>query len=290
MIPIISLVNDSSVCYLNSLLQCLMSCEKFNQDLQNGSDEINAYIALLNGIKEHFERLQKPFKVNPTGFKKVLFKDSTFTRGRQEDADETLVYFLDKIGNDNNKYFKNVIRTYTKCLACNHNNYRDEETYQLYLNIPYEGSISNITVHDCLNNYIKPESLGGYKCDSCGQANETKKALLPIQFGDNIVFVIKQYQRSHRRIPLKTLEEIDLGSYLFDKSNKKQNVPKKYKLNGAIIHHGGMGGGHYQAICKKKGFSQANDFNWFLFDDEHIEKIDDLKPVNGAYMMFYERS
>ncbi len=284
MLPLVGLVNDSSVCYLNSLLQCLMANDKFNKQLKKipENNVINAYITLLNGINFHFKRIQKPFKVNPTGIKSVLFENSNLIKGRQEDADETLVLLLDKIGNENNKYFKSSIRTYMKCFACQHNSFKDEELYQIYLDISHERS----TVYNCLNNYIKPEELVGYKCDNCGDKSETKKALLPINFGDNIVFVIKQYQKSYRRIPLQTLEEIDLGDYLFDESNKKQNISRKYHLVGAILHLGGTGGGHYQSICKKT--NDLSESKWYLFDDEHFEQLDDLEQINNAYMLFYE--
>jgi len=282
MIPIVGLTNDNSVCYLNSLLQCLMANDKFNIELKVKDPEIenllNSYICLLNGITRHFKDLQRVFKVNPSGFKKVLFSDSKFVKGHQEDADELLVHFLDKIGDNS---FKTVIRTYTKCFSCGHSNHRDETMCQIYLNVPH--GIDDDGVHSCLNNYIKPESLIGYKCDNCGSKDGTKKALLPIDFGDNVVFVMKQYQTNYRKMSLKVINEIDLGTYLFDKDNKKQRIVKKYNLVGGILHFGNRFGGHYQAICKK-------DSKWYLFDDETVEEISDSLQLGSAYMLFYEIS
>lgn len=284
MFPIVGLANDSSVCYLNSLLQCLMANDKFNKQLKADKSNgiLNSYLCLLNGINEHYATIQKLFKVNPAGFKKLLFSDSKFIKGRQEDADELLVHFLDKIGDNP---FKNTIRTYMKCFGCGYNSQKDEDIFQLYLDIPYDDANgTNLTVYNCLNKYIKPESLCGYKCDKCDNKDETKKALLPINFGNNVVFVIKQYQTSYRRIALKTLETINLGDYLFDKYNKKQRIEKKYNLVGAILHSGSMAGGHYRAICKR------GDTAWYLFDDENVEKIDDIRAIGCAYMLFYELS
>lgn len=278
MLPIVGLVNDASVCYLNSLLQCLMANEKFNKKIKNGTKEIDSYINLLNKLVEHHKEINRPFKVNPTGFKKNIFTLSNLNHGQQEDADETLVHFLDHIG-DNNKYFKNTIRTYTKCMKCGYFNNKDEEMYQLYLDVPIYSR--DINLHNCLNDYIKPDDLQDYKCDKCDEKNTTKKALLPINFGDNIVFVIKQYQRSYRRTPLVVQKTIEMGQYLFNKDNKLQKVVKEYELTGGIIHLGSMNSGHYRAVCKKNG-------DWYLFDDEHIEKLENLGELKNAYMLFYE--
>jgi ubiquitin C-terminal hydrolase len=138
-----------------------------------------------------------------------------------------------------------------------------------------------MNLYSCLNTLIKPEILAGYKCDKCGDKSESRKILLPINFANNIVFVIKQYQNSHRRIPLETMESIDLGTFIFDTNNKRPKIEKKYQLVSAIIHYGSLNGGHYRAVSKR------ND-EWFLLDDENIYKLDNIRDVDRSYMLFYE--
>lgn len=277
-IPLVGLINDNSLCYLNSLLQCLFSCEKFNNFvLTTKFDEhnINSYKSLLSGIIKHFQATNKIFKVNPVGFKSSFFNHNKMIRGMQQDADESLVYFLDNITDKNNYFFKNILRTYTKCDSCGEIATKDDEVYQIYLNP------TNLSLYDCINNYIKPEELSDYKCEKCEIVGKTKKAILPIKFGKYVTFVLKQYSNTYKKLIMELDEEINLGNYLFTKDNVPNKCTIKYKLKGIILHYGGMLGGHYNAICKRYK-------EWYLIDDDSINKVNQIRVLNNVYMLFYE--
>ena len=58
----------------------------------------------------------------------------------------------------------------------------------------------------------------------------------------------------------------------------------KYDLFAVSQHYGGMGGGHYTAVCKNI------DGNWYEYDDMHCSPISPKKVcTSAAYVLFYRR-
>lgn len=109
-LPIFGLNNSTSVCYLNSLLQCLFSTNSLNlkmlaeadlieQYKENNKHHIAAYINLVNVIAKH-EGLNKEgsnLKVNPKAFVNIFVNMSkNFSQHQHQDADEFLITLLDK--------------------------------------------------------------------------------------------------------------------------------------------------------------------------------------------------
>ena len=112
-LPVFGLKNDNSVCYLNSLLQCLFSSPDLtqyilNEDVEehrtNNKNHIAVYFTLINTIVNHPSFKEDPdrlMKVDPRAFKEIFIRSSDrFTLGMQEDADEFLVTALDALHED----------------------------------------------------------------------------------------------------------------------------------------------------------------------------------------------
>eukprot|EP00658_Telonema_sp_P-2_P051252 TRINITY_DN39305_c0_g1_i4.p1 TRINITY_DN39305_c0_g1~~TRINITY_DN39305_c0_g1_i4.p1 ORF type:complete len:165 (+),score=35.11 TRINITY_DN39305_c0_g1_i4:232-726(+) len=82
--------------------------------------------------------------------------------------------------------------------------------------------------------------------------------------------------------------ELDIQPWLKEDS---ENVETVYELYGVSNHMGGMGGGHYTALCKT-GPGSVADREWYNFDDSRVSQCgSDSAPVNGrsAYVLFYLR-
>ena len=112
-LPVFGLKNDNSVCYLNSLLQCLFSSsdltryildEDIEEHKAKKKKHITVYYSLINTIVNHPSFKQESnrlMKVDPRAFKELFIRSSTqFTLGMQEDADEFLVTALDNLHED----------------------------------------------------------------------------------------------------------------------------------------------------------------------------------------------
>eukprot|EP00607_Mallomonas_marina_P007685 CAMPEP_0182416114 /NCGR_PEP_ID=MMETSP1167-20130531/217_1 /TAXON_ID=2988 /ORGANISM="Mallomonas Sp, Strain CCMP3275" /LENGTH=110 /DNA_ID=CAMNT_0024588545 /DNA_START=929 /DNA_END=1261 /DNA_ORIENTATION=- len=65
----------------------------------------------------------------------------------------------------------------------------------------------------------------------------------------------------------------------------QSDPPPIYDLYGVSEHSGGLGGGHYTAICRN-----FEDNKWYNFNDSHVSETDAASAVSTrAYVLFYER-
>ena len=58
----------------------------------------------------------------------------------------------------------------------------------------------------------------------------------------------------------------------------------EYSLNGIVVHNGGLSGGHYISMGKKKS-------QWIRFDDSCCRKMKEKDILQkNAYILFYKRN
>lgn len=316
------LVNDASCCYLNSLIQCIFTFSNFMDHINDepAKPTQKFYYQLYNLCKTI---KNNPNKIlNPNSFKIIFIRSkNNFNYGQQQDAEEFLNHFFDKIHEDtkfspdidnilsiidaetdtaiynyinnykDNDYshlvtgfFHHQLRKKYKCNNCNHTNFKFEVNSQLYLTPTKQ----RCTLEECIDNFLKPELLDGYKCDSCQLKNTTSISTSISRFPINFIIVLKKYgsYKSIVEFPL----ELDLLSTMIktDKLSHKKITPKikgSYHLTGITCHYGSVNtGGHYNAICKKNN-------EWYLIDDARVHKIKNITTsvMQSAYMLFYER-
>ena len=70
-------------------------------------------------------------------------------------------------------------------------------------------------------------------------------------------------------------------------SNESSKGFYQYDLYAVCNHHGSdLQGGHYTATCRN-----PTDGQWYLFDDNHVQKLDSEREVvsDEAYILFYQR-
>lgn len=310
----IGLYNINGVtCYLNSTLQILFLCDKFNNevielDRTKYKDNLNystiiAYKSILNKLDNKYQILKLTVFVNK--FQKIFGR-------RQQDAHEFLIYFLETITNEikfkitnddiknqllNMDYDNNII---DKIQNIYHDGYSIIDKY-------FNGLISkNITCNNCKNslnkieifkglefgvnqidnlnhaieNYFEPETITDYRCEKCNQKSCVKKYNLLTT--PKYLFI---YFKKYTNRLLKINKNITFEKYIsflpyFVNNTKKKNF---YKLKGVVNHSGNLHGGHYTSNV------EMNE-EWYQCDDTRINKIPEQYINNQlAYLLLYEK-
>ena len=300
-------------CYLNSTLQILFLCKKFNNevlllDRTKYKDNLNystimAYKSILNKLDNKYQILKLTIFVNK--FIKIFGR-------RQQDAHEFLIYFLERITdeikfkitkediehllynikyNDKivnqiqdiyrdgysiiDKYFNGLITKNITCSNCNHNINKIEIFKGLEFAV---NQIDNLT--NAIENYFEPETLQDYKCENCKETTCIKKYNLLTT--PKYLFI---YFKKYTNRLLKINKNVKFDKYIsflpyFMKNTKKNNF---YKLKGVVNHSGHINGGHYTSnveINKK----------WYNCNDTLVSEINENNINNQlAYLLLYEK-
>ncbi len=148
----------------------------------------------------------------------------------------------------------------------------------------------NLSIIDCLEEYVKPERLEGENAwynDQMKKKQDVSKGIVFFSFPDILVLSIKRFSFTNRsvkdnRLVTFPLENLDLTKYC--KGYNQESY--KYDLYAVCNHIGSSDGGHYTAHIKN-----ANGI-WYNFNDTIIQKIADVNKTvitNEAYCLFYEK-
>ncbi|KAI9351152.1 hypothetical protein DFJ73DRAFT_659366 [Zopfochytrium polystomum] len=171
---------------------------------------------------------------------------------------------------------------------------------------------TNITLRDCLNEFMREEEMGDedtWYCPQCKDHKKIKKKLDVWRVPEILVFHLKRFSNSGRGFRSISANKIDAlvefpvtGLDLTDVALGKDFAKSYVKLgstegveadNGELIydlfgvsnHFGGLGGGHYTAYAKNPLSSE-----WYNFDDSHVSKVsEDSVMTSSAYLLFYQR-
>lgn len=254
--------NMGSTCYMNSLLQCLMSCTSltkyFLKNKERYKKENNvvavAYILILTGAKNSglrllFDALNKKYPGRLTG---------------QQDSNEALHLFLEAI--DDDKLYSLILhKHYTKlwCYKC-----RKQISTKEDKSVIYEIPTTNKQLDETINHTI--EALVGYKCPMCSCKDSTLKVQQLAHMPDVLVVQFNKYFKKKTNTFPYSMEF---------KSIYQLNL--KYELVGIINHMGAMSSGHYNADVFRK--------SWYHIDDDTI--VDGSpNPTEHSYILFYHLS
>jgi ubiquitin carboxyl-terminal hydrolase 8 len=249
-----------------------------------------------------------------------LEKDLYFSNFMQNDIDEFLVLFLDllhqgvgrkvemsfstkvedeadKINLKSNqtwqRFYENdysyIVENFysqllgiTSCTHCEYYTTNHDPIQVLSLEIPKDSHSLNC----CLNEYMKKyrlDSENTWQCDACKNHVRPFKQTRLWKTSDVIFILLKRYNRNQKidkylEYPLT----LDLKDYNINYSKNKSN---KYSLNGMAIHSGGLGGGHYYAVCRN-----YLDDHWYEYNDSHVSRVMDDKLMKySPYLLVYRR-
>lgn len=153
-----------------------------------------------------------------------------------------------------------------------------------------------LNIYKCLDKFCEREQLEATEtvyCSNCKQHNAPIKKfdlwatpdILMVQL-KRFLYVPGQYFVHREKISDLVdfpIEGLDLSSYL--KGPISPDNPPLYDLYAVSLHSGGLGGGHYTAICKNSASNK-----WFNFNDSFVSSANATDAVTtSAYVLFYKR-
>jgi ubiquitin carboxyl-terminal hydrolase 8 len=285
---LIGLNNIGNTCYLNSALQLLINCTVLTKIILT----TNFNNAKLNYIKNFFiNYFNSEIPICPNKLKIIVGqKSNKFMSFAQQDSHEFLIYLLEILEEEFKNHFTNeeICKIKLKELISSLFDigitsiiYSEETNEQSkthinerILSLPIKKG-DNITLNDCINDFLKVEKLDG---DSKWFSQKNNK---------NVV----AYKRLIlKRLPKYLIIHLKRFSY-FSSSNKNNKVVKcdekiiiedrNYDLRGIVYHSGTANGGHYISVIKLNG-------EWYLCNDGTITKLDNIENyLNYGYIYLY---
>lgn len=299
----VGFINLGYTCYYNSLLQSLLSCTSFIEEIMSNQevhkkDLILGYmielIARFNLLEKYPGNQQIKSEINnlgPITWKAMIKKISMppdgsiefaqFAMGQQCAAEgfTLLIQALDNFqGIQNlfehrrqNKIYCKECKTWFSEVIETNNMFEVEPELIDQVN---PGQTKNLT--DFLLNQssiIDKDCL----CSNCGiRGNKHKTSKLTMV--PEILFVVsKKYKYSMERGDEKINVYTEFPAKLEFNSNSDDIIT--YEAVAQIEHYGNTRGGHYVAICKRS-------CGWFLFNDMGISHSE-FKPTNNTYIVLY---
>ena len=301
----LGLKNNSSNCYINSIIQCLVNTYPlidyiFSNNINNHDNKSRAYTSFITVVYKLFH---EKFNQDTSGLIRVLGKDN----GVQYDSCETLFELLECIhysikykvefniqGTEIVKsdklmikgfeswinhfkdgysfiienFYGNFITEHTKC-KCS----ESFEPFSLLMLPPFE------TLEKSIEEYTKSEPC------HCNSKRGTKKVSF-WNLPDTLIINFKRYTSTGEKINSKVDFPFELDLKKFVSPLKCDNNKYMYSLYAVNYHIGTMQSGHYWSCCK-----DITD-TWYKYDDDNVERINDRTHVirDSAYILFYQRT
>ena len=270
--------NIGNTCYLNSGLQLLIQNEDFCNLIINNETKTDNLKIISDFIKEYY--ISSNSSVTPNEIKTIVsIKDKKFRGNDQQDSAEFIVQFLDLLNDDLKgelyKLFEITSEITIKCklLKCLKTSINYEKIPFLILPI----TDNDTTLDECYKNYKVHEKLEGsdmYYCDNCKAKRIASRRIQITGWSKHLIICLKRFNNN--------------GSRLF-KNNKEISIPFEWRhnfiLKGAVIHSGGIGGGHYIFMSR-----DLNTNIWIMYDDSSTHTIRSEQVellLNRAYIFHY---
>lgn len=153
----------------------------------------------------------------------------------------------------------------------------------------------SITVETCVEEFLKPESLGAngkWFCSECNELTDAEKKISFVNLPKYLILQLKRFNFDHssnRKIDDLVefpLYDLDLSNFLPSATGKAKMT---YDLLAVSNHSGSLVSGHYTAYSK----SFIND-KWYHFNDSCVKPVakeDENKIVSAnAYVLVYAQN
>ena len=304
--------NIGSNCYLNSLLQSLLSCSSIAETLIKNKDDYfykknkmaQDYISVVETFQKDIDNTLRTLSESSI---KILIsmlkfvskkKDREIFSGGQQCARESLYLLLDMMENlyDIHQLFTHRTESKLLCSKCNIWSDAIKDT-QIIFDVQADLKIEQLDLFSKIDpNYNKSMDMNdflnnhnGYvddnhKCFSCKEKCEKYKTTQLVMIPEILVVLSKKYSPDGRKkinIMTEFPKELIFNGLPENESNKPEDAVKiKYEAVAQIEHSGSLNGGHYWAVCKR------NDNEWYNINDENFTKSN-FQPTSNTYIVFY---
>ena len=243
--------NEGSTCYINSVIQMLLTDEDFIicLDKEEYKRIINLYkrgnILSIIDFLSYYKRINRNFII-----------------GEQGDSDECLTYLLDDLTDKSLFQIKIKQKIYTK----NGNVFDISEmiTYENFISLPFRDSLQ-----ESINSLFSQKDEEKY-IDNGIEIYSPKIEYEPCNSPKFLFIHLKRFDFMNNR---KIDNDIIIHNYVL-------YYGKKYEIISYIIHIGDFYSGHYITIKKY-------DNKWILFDDARSQGIINQEDVNKFQSIGY---
>ena len=247
--------NIGNSCYLNCVIQALISSPQLNSFICNASDR-SKWTFIWETILNNF---------NIDGMSKMFLSSLPFKPGYQEDASEALLAVLDNFEQDlddiKKLYYQRIRKRYI-CEQCEFMHFQKDD-YQVIFNIYSNLSNKKTFKH----NLISQNDVVHYKCPKCNST--TAKCSSELVYIPEVFFV--QFNTKEDKYKYFPLE--------FDIILTQGKV--KYKIAAQVEHYGSAERGHYKGVFQRKD-------GVFSINDSHVSN-GKFAPNNAVYFVMYSR-
>jgi hypothetical protein len=277
--------NIGNTCYLNSGLQMLIQNKNLCHLIIKYSDQSTILKTIGDFINDYHNGYNNV--LIPQDIKRIVEqRQEMFIGFRQHDSAEFVVFLLDIIDEEIKKIdskllgvdlifgLESNVRIKCKLKVClNISNHIEKNNY-LLLDI----NNNTKTLDDCYRLSKSSEILEDsnmYYCENCKAKTIASKRTKIVKWPDNLIIWLKRFKQSGMRL---------------DKIDNQIEVPLMWrhnmKLQGFVIHSGGLHGGHYIYV------GLVND-KWYLFNDSSVSEIQNEAQLNNylstAYLIYYKK-
>ena len=279
--------NIGNTCYLNAGLQMLVQ----NKDLAELISKYSSHSQILKIISDF---IQEYYDVNtsdvviPNEIKKIVQeKQDIFSGFQQQDSTEFIIYLLDiideeikqidKSSNGIKPLFGIIFNSRIKCKLRTCLTISNNKELNNFLLLDINSDCTSLD--DAYRQFKSGELLtedNKYFCGKCQDKRVASKRT-EIETWPKYLFVwLKRYKQVGHRIT---------------KNSQQINIPLEWRhntsLQGAVVHDGGLNGGHYIYVGK-----QENN-KWYIFNDSHVSEISDEllnNYISRAYWLYYKNN
>lgn len=280
-------INKNSICWLNSILQLLLSLPALNDQIDeivNGATR-GTFLKLMNKLfnepdkAEHIVNIHKYFAKQP--FKS---KSTQLVIGQQECVVQAFDFIIDNFKNELvQKLFTTVYQMMFRCKNC-HKEITVMRDISTWINI-LQTDKQKIVDEESFQAYAlnRISVLDEFKCNLCGAD------LKNITYVDRLKRVNEILIFNLDRFNDKTQDTVYYfpEKFFIPYSRDGKRGRLWYKLVAKIEHSGSLNGGHYYTHCLRSFVTNNKTYEkWYCIDDSYISE-GTPEPSKNTFMIAY---
>lgn len=244
--------NLGNSCYINSIIQSLFSCDSFSRVFENklfdmsvdpGDDLPTQMLKIYDGLASGRYSVPSPHKgddfqlgIRPSSFKNLVGANHLeFRTNRQQDANEFLLYLLDKlekeVGPEVTRSFKFVTSSKVLCTQCKTAQFALEVTDNMSIPIEdtkVDGEYQKVDLKERFE-AIREEEISDYQCDKCNSKTTAIRLVGLSSYPENLIVNVQRIKLENwvpvkMDVPISLPNELDLED--FDEPKLQQGETK----------------------------------------------------------------